>query len=96
MPRPKRGYDLVPLMVRVHPDTAAWIDAQRGERSRSDFVKGLVLKTMRPAQIAKAQEEMLARMAADPASPLVREPDPRTKGKRFRGVDPLTNKEIWE
>lgn len=42
MPRPKPDFEAVQVLLRLHPDDVAMIDKLRGDRSRAEWIKGLV------------------------------------------------------
>lgn len=51
MPRPKSNDKLVPVMVRLASVEVDKIDARRGDRSRSDYVRSVLFPAPLPAQV---------------------------------------------
>jgi hypothetical protein len=88
MPRPKPDFTPVSIMLRVHPSTAEWIDEKRGDASRSQWLKGLVLRSMKPGADGMVKIDWIrgAAPAPKPSPREVHEPEaPKPFKSRLKG-----------
>jgi hypothetical protein len=72
MARPKPTFQTVQILLRLHPDTVAGVDAARGDMSRQTWIAGLINSTLARAMPPLSPErvgEIMRKICAPMPSP---------------------------